>query len=775
MIKKIYLTHHTHMDIGYTDLPEEVMNQQRTFLDRAVRECRRSLQYRWTIESAHLLKDYLEHRQQRAVEDIFRCLRTGQMELMGFEYQPLLELCSASELKRVCSYAKQVAGENHFPVSCAMLNDIGGWPATLPDVCARSGIRYFVSGVGAFQVFLPWTRELPHLFRHRGPEGGRLLVWNLGIDRRKTPVQSKALLAVYGLGANYIINPWMKALGFGTGKKVEAEGNTRREQRSPEEVYHELEERLNAEQYPYEELMLQYGGDNRWPNPDLPEIIERINASGKLPEIELTTPSRFMELMEQRYGADIPEYSGMLADPWVIRCNPASSSLKCYRSAQRGYLLAERLAGQYPCHRMEWLLNETADWLGLYSDHTCGLSTWHAPLLRKPGAEPGQREFLPLRQSWRAKLFYAEAANASGREAIRALAGRNLFRGDGNNLWLVWNPAKQPQGGIAEFYAGRDQGKLKRVTTLNGKELRFEEKGFHRYLVELPALSGNEVTQLLYELETDQDHMEKPLPVLQPMPKSWQNRFFRLDFAHNGAVECFSSPKGETFYRRSGALPGFLEPVLELPQDYQLSWTGAGMAPVERCVYPSARWQSAGLLSHGILSDVMERRGCFRGGRRFSLQWRLYHDMPRIDVELFLAKPETLELESLYLAAPLDGQGKEWILHTADSAVNLAEDLLPGSMRDSFYAHRGISCTSNGRTWTMFSPDAPVVHPGSIRHFRWLMERDFNSEAAGFYWQIHHNMLITDSPAFQQINDCFRFSLLLNHSGPVEEPQAFIV
>ena len=122
MIKKIYLTHHTHMDIGYTDLPEEVMNQQRTFLDRAVRECRRSPQYRWTIESAHLLKDYLEHRPQRAVEDIFRCLRTGQMELMGFEYQPLLELCSASELKRVCSYAKQVAGENHFPVSLSLIH-----------------------------------------------------------------------------------------------------------------------------------------------------------------------------------------------------------------------------------------------------------------------------------------------------------------------------------------------------------------------------------------------------------------------------------------------------------------------------------------------------------------------------------------------------------------------------------------------------------------------------------------------------------------------------
>lgn len=97
----------------------------------------------------------------------------------------------------------------------------------------------------------------------------------------------------------------MKALGSGQGKKWKRREIRSREQRSPEEVYHELEERLNAEQYPYEELMLQYGGDNRWPNPDLPEIIERINASGKLPEIELTTPSRFMELMEQRYGRPV--------------------------------------------------------------------------------------------------------------------------------------------------------------------------------------------------------------------------------------------------------------------------------------------------------------------------------------------------------------------------------------------------------------------------------------------------------------------------------------
>lgn len=36
MIKKIFMVHHTHMDIGYTDQALEVLDQQLGFLDQAV-------------------------------------------------------------------------------------------------------------------------------------------------------------------------------------------------------------------------------------------------------------------------------------------------------------------------------------------------------------------------------------------------------------------------------------------------------------------------------------------------------------------------------------------------------------------------------------------------------------------------------------------------------------------------------------------------------------------------------------------------------------------
>ena len=772
MIRKIFIIHHTHLDIGYTDQAEEVMNQQRTFLDRAIEECRHSDEFRWTIESAYLLKDYLDNRPREAAEELFGCLRDGRMELTGFEFQSLLELCSREELDRVFAYAVQCGKEHRFPVTCAMLDDIGGWPAALPDLCRRSGIRYLIAGAGAFQVFLPWTPELPHLFWHRGPDGGRVLVWNLGIDRRKTPQESHNLLAVYGMAADFIINPWKHFFRREAGG--DSNGIAHRRELSPRDCYAELEERLTGEQYPYEELMLQYGGDNRWPDKDLPYLIRKINASGELPPIELTTPSRFMSLMEERYADAIPEFSGMLADPWVIRTNPAASALKNYRSAQRDFRLANRLKGYCDSRENEILLQKSADYLALYSDHTCGLSTWHTPSVRIPGIGTGMREFLPLRQSWRTKSFYADSADCLARSIARRIIGHSLLRRNGKNIWLVWNPSREKQGGFVEFHTGRDQGKLSTVTTPQGENLRFEEIAYHRYLIELPVMAPDEILPIHYELETDIiDLISSPLPQAGPLPCSWENDFFHLQFASDGTIELFAGKNREIFFRRNQGGCGFLEPLLELPQAYSLEWDAAGMFPLAESAFPPVQWESAVLLRHGILSDVVERRGRFPGRCEFTLLWRLYHHLARIDVELALCKPEALELSALYLGVPLSGEADQWILYTADRAVDLQKELLPGAMRDAFYAHRGISCRAAGTIWTMFSPDAPVVHPGSIRNFKWDSSRNFKNEQAGFYWQIHHNMLITDSPAFQQINDAFRFSLRMGNPGPVEDPQEF--
>ena len=70
---------------GHADLPAEVMRFQRSYLDRALCLCEEDPDFRWTIESARLLKDYIAHRPEADVERIMALLRRGQMELMGFD------------------------------------------------------------------------------------------------------------------------------------------------------------------------------------------------------------------------------------------------------------------------------------------------------------------------------------------------------------------------------------------------------------------------------------------------------------------------------------------------------------------------------------------------------------------------------------------------------------------------------------------------------------------------------------------------------------------
>ena len=115
MIKKIYLVHHTHMDIGYIDLPGEVMRFQRGFLDQALFLCENDPDFRWTIESARLLKDYIFHRTEPVVKRLMAALQRGQMELMALDCQPLMELCPPSRTEAHLCVGGATGTEMEFP------------------------------------------------------------------------------------------------------------------------------------------------------------------------------------------------------------------------------------------------------------------------------------------------------------------------------------------------------------------------------------------------------------------------------------------------------------------------------------------------------------------------------------------------------------------------------------------------------------------------------------------------------------------------------------
>jgi hypothetical protein len=97
---------------------------------------------------------------------------------------------------------------------------------------------------------------------------------------------------------------------------------------------------------------------------------------------------------------------------------------------------------------------------------------------------------------------------------------------------------------------------------------------------------------------------------------------------------------------------------------------------------------------------------------------------------------------------------------------------LPGAFRDAFYVAGAARVQTGAFTAVMHSPDAPVLHPGAPALFHWHTERSFKNEPPAFYWQLYHNMLITDCPAWQDIHTEFNFSLYLFRNAKPEVPAA---
>ena len=203
MLEKIYLIHHTHYDIGFTDLADEVERQQLSYLDQAVTLAETDPEFHWTIESASLLRNYLDYRPQQQIDKMIHFLKNGQIEVAAYDMQMLTETASFPELMENVSRAVGLGKKYGFPVECAILDDIGGLTGEMPLLMNKAGIRYLIAGCGAYQTELPWA-DLPHLFYLKSGYGGRILVWNLGIDRTETSFQSRYPSPVYGIGSIFL-------------------------------------------------------------------------------------------------------------------------------------------------------------------------------------------------------------------------------------------------------------------------------------------------------------------------------------------------------------------------------------------------------------------------------------------------------------------------------------------------------------------------------------------------------------------------------------------
>jgi len=190
---EIHLVHYAHHDLGYTDLPSNVLAEYDRFMDLVLRYCEETehwpeedARFRYQCEQAWSVVHYLERRPAETIERLVHFIRNGQIEVTALFGNQTLELCSTEELVRLLYPAFRLKREHGIEISSAEHNDIPGFPWGLASVLAGAGVRYFSPGVPLWyfeDVHPLWDTnealplEIPAACWWEGPDGARQILF----------------------------------------------------------------------------------------------------------------------------------------------------------------------------------------------------------------------------------------------------------------------------------------------------------------------------------------------------------------------------------------------------------------------------------------------------------------------------------------------------------------------------------------------------------------------------------------------------------------------
>ncbi|HBP37366.1 MAG TPA: hypothetical protein DD640_01235, partial [Clostridiales bacterium] len=191
----VHIIQSSHHDLGYTDLPSEVVRQHVKNLEYAVDCTGRTQDYpeeakfRIVIEQFWSLAAFMQDAPPAKQARMIELLRQGQFEVNALFGNMITEICGSTGLLASLQPAFALAGQYGIPVRCAEHNDIPGFSWGLARALCDAGVVMLSVGFpqyhcwGGMQLPPYWLEEdllghpVPGGFWWESPDGKRLLLW----------------------------------------------------------------------------------------------------------------------------------------------------------------------------------------------------------------------------------------------------------------------------------------------------------------------------------------------------------------------------------------------------------------------------------------------------------------------------------------------------------------------------------------------------------------------------------------------------------------------
>jgi len=351
-INTVYVVHHSHMDVGYTDLQERIIDVQvdniKSVLE--IMEDPRYQDYRWTCETLYCVERFLAEASQKEKDSFFSLAREGQIGISA-SYLNFCDLVDSDILaERTLEILKQFEG---IDIKTSMTADVNGMSMGQRDALMNAGVEFLYTNINTHHGMYPMY-QTQKAYWWKAENGKKLLVWN---------------------GEHYHLG---NHIGIRPNIFLQSDNPVDVLRKNLREYITECEEAELQNDF----IVLGVSGelsDNAPPNAIVLDTIRTYNALyGRKTKLKMVTLQElYQELLTRLPLDDLPIATGDYTDWWANGVGSTPLAVKHYRGAQRMFNLSKRAAPQVHVDYPE--LKRTAeDNLLLYAEHTWGHSASNA-------------------------------------------------------------------------------------------------------------------------------------------------------------------------------------------------------------------------------------------------------------------------------------------------------------------------------------------------------------------------------------------------------------
>ena len=128
-------------------------------------------------------------------------------------------------------------------------------------------------------------------------------------------------------------------------------------------------------------------------------------------------------------------------------------------------------------------------------------------------------------------------------------------------------------------------------------------------------------------------------------------------------------------------------------------------------------------MSSGDVTTTIRIGYEIRSTKKCYTDFVFYNDLPRIDVNINMAKDLEMDPEGMYVALPVEAKDGEWYLDKA-GVMFKAGVSLPGTCQDYYAVNRGMVSMGEQETVTINSLDTPMFTIGGLKLWKYTTTVD---------------------------------------------------